>query len=353
MVYRSLDLQVFGVSLLHGVTAPVRCRLSDWSRTCKPRYFRVMGWASVIRTVITHRHGAVILLAALGIAVVSSAAQERVLPKELLQYIQDAKKRGVNDAKIKRDAVAVGWAAPLVDEAITYSKANKANKASQPAPASGVAASPAVRPMTPATGSFEVPLSGQPSVTPRASLSEAAVPKDVPAANLGVPDDNQIGNLIGAGDSLQISVWKEPDVSVPSVVVQPDGTITVPLIREVHVAGMTPRQVEKVIADRLGKFVIDPNVTVVVAASTSKKIYVIGAVKMEGPLQYTYRMTVMQALSEAGGLTEYARRKKIYIIRNESGTDYRLDFNYDEVVKGERMEQNIQLLPGDTLVIPQ
>jgi len=64
-------------------------------------------------------------------------------------------------------------------------------------------------------------------------------------------------------------------------------------------------------------------------------------------------MTVMQALSEAGGLTEYARRKKIYIIRNESGRDYRLDFDYDEVVKGERMEQNIVLMPGDTIIIPQ
>jgi len=302
----------------------------------------------VIRTVFVHRLGAVVLLVALGIAVVSSAAQaEKVPPKELLQYIHDAKKRGATDARIKRDAVAHGWAAPLVDEAIAYSKATKA---SQPAaPASGEAASPAARPMAPAGGSPVVPLPVQPSVTPGASLSEAAVPREIPAANRGVPDDNQIG----AGDNLQISVWKEPDVSVPSVVVRPDGMITVPLIREVEVAGMTPRQAEKVIADGLRKFIIDPNVTVIVTASTSKKIYVIGAVKTEGPLQYTYRMTVMQALSEAGGLAEYAKRKKIYIIRNESGKDYRLDFNYDEVVKGERMEQNIQLLPGDTLVIPQ
>jgi polysaccharide export outer membrane protein len=93
-------------------------------------------------------------------------------------------------------------------------------------------------------------------------------------------------------------------------------------------------------------------VTVVIATISSKKIYVIGGVRKEGPLPYTYGMTVMQALSEAGGLNEYAKPKKIYILRTESGKEYRLNFNYDEVVKGERMEQNILLLPSDTLVIP-
>ena len=92
--------------------------------------------------------------------------------------------------------------------------------------------------------------------------------------------------------------------------------------------------------------------TVVVAASNSKKVYVSGAVNKEGPLPYTYRMTVLQALSEAGGLTDYAKRKKIYIIRTENGRDYRLDFNYDEAIKGERMDQNILLQPGDALVVP-
>jgi polysaccharide biosynthesis/export protein len=110
--------------------------------------------------------------------------------------------------------------------------------------------------------------------------------------------------------------------------------------------------VEKLIVDGLGQYINSPNVTVVVAATGSKKVYLIGAVKKEGPIAYSYRMTVLQALSEAGGLTDYAKRKKLYVVRTESGRDYRLDFNYDEVIKGERMEQNIMLLPGDTLVIP-
>jgi len=169
-----------------------------------------------------------------------------------------------------------------------------------------------------------------------------------PSFTRGVPDDY----VIGAGDTLQISVWKEPEASVPEVVVRPDGKITVPLIKEVEVAGLTPTRVEQTITQRLAKFIEDANVTVVVATISSKKIYIIGAVRKEGPLPYTYGMSVMQALSEAGGVTEYAKRKKIYILRTENAREYRLDFNYDDVVKGQSMEQNILLLPGDTVVIP-
>src|SRR5207302_3144955 len=112
--------------------------------------------------------------------------------------------------------------------------------------------------------------------------------------------------------TLQIAVWKEPEVSVPSAVVRPDGRITVPLIKEVAVSGLTPRQAEKVITEGLGKFITDANVTVLVTAIHSKRVYVIGAVRKEGPLPYTYGISVVQALSESGGLTDYAKHKKIY-----------------------------------------
>ena len=164
----------------------------------------------------------------------------------------------------------------------------------------------------------------------------------------GVSDDY----IIGAGDTLQIAVWKEPDVSVPTVVVRPDGRIAIPLIKDVVVGGMTPEGAEKEITAQLSKYINTPNVTVVVATINSKKVYVLGGVKKEGPLPYTYRMSVMQALSEAGGLTEYAKRKKIYVLRTENGKDYRLPFDYDAVIKGEKMEENIQLLAGDTVVVP-
>jgi len=164
-----------------------------------------------------------------------------------------------------------------------------------------------------------------------------------------VPDDY----LIGAGDVLHVNVWKQPEVSLPTVVVRPDGRITVPLIKDVAVGGSTPSQAEKAIAEQLSQFIVGVDVTVVVTAINSKKVYILGGVKKEGPIPYTYRMTVLQALSEAGGLTDYAKRKKIYVLRTEKGKDYRLAFNYDDVTKGVKMEQNIELLPGDQLVIPR
>lgn len=156
---------------------------------------------------------------------------------------------------------------------------------------------------------------------------------------------------IGAGDVLQISVWKEPEAST-SVVVRPDGMITMPLLKEVMVAGLTPTQVEKVITEGLSKTITEPDVTVIVSGINSKKIYAIGAVKKEGPIPYSYRMSIMQAISEAGGLTDYAKRKKIYVLRDENGTQRKLPFDYDAALKGERMELNIPMLPGDTLVVP-
>lgn len=204
------------------------------------------------------------------------------------------------------------------------------------------------KPQTGPVASFEIP-----QLDP---IAIAAAPQDRRvaqsagnAAAQGVSDEY----LIGAGDTVQVNVWKDPDLSVPTQVVRPDGKITVPLIKEVMVAGLNERQAEATIAAAMAKFVIDPMVTVVVTLPTSKKIYLVGAVRKEGTLPYTYGMTIMQALSEAGGLNDYAKRTKIYVLRTENGREYRLEFNYKEVVRGERMEQNIVLQPGDTVVVPQ
>ena len=209
-------------------------------------------------------------------------------------------------------------------------QASKSKKPSSSAPAQSPAADPSA---TPAAGQND-----------RSDKTDTA---EIPRQR-GVPEDY----VIGAGDVLQISVYKEPDASVPSVVVRPDGKVAMPLLREVEVMGMTPMQAEKAITERLSKLINGADVTVIVTAINSKKVYVVGAVRREGPLAYTYRMSVMQAISEAGGLNDYAKRKKIYILRNENGKEYRLFFNYDEVIRGEKTEQNVQLLPGDTLVIP-
>jgi len=180
------------------------------------------------------------------------------------------------------------------------------------------------------------------------SAVSPGIPGEPPHRSAGVPYDYQIG----AGDVLQVNVWKEPDVSVPAAVVRPDGRISLPLIKDISVVGLTPKQAEAMISQGLGHFIIGADVTVVVTEINSKKVYLVGAVKKEGPLAYTYRMSVMQAISEGGGLTDYAKRKKIYVLRTENGQQFRLPFNYDAVLKGEHMEMNLSLLPDDTVVIP-
>lgn len=307
---------------------------------------------AVIRVARRVKLAAAVLLAMLGTAMISQAVQadSTPLPRELVQYVREAKKRGEEEAKIRRQAVTAGWSAVEVDQAIANEKGDKdkgdkGGKIAELAPGANKTAPepPRMAPAPPPQPTAPDSVADAPDriLAPGGNPAPAVVPR-------GVSDDY----LIGSGDTLQVSVWKEPELSVPSAVVRPDGRITVPLMKEVEVAGLTQRQAEDLIAAGLGKFITDPNVTVVIAAITSKKIYVIGAVRREGTLPYTYGMTVMQALSEAGGLNDYAKRKKIYILRTESGREYRLDFNYDEVVKGERMEQNIVLLPNDTLVIP-
>jgi polysaccharide export outer membrane protein len=269
---------------------------------------------------------------------ICAAKSDEVPSKELVQYVHEAKRRGLADGKIKKQAIAAGWPEAAVDEAIADDRnANglPVNTASSAKPEAQPETAPPV-----------------PELPPSAASPKRVGPPASPAGPRGLsqaPDEY----LIGSGDTLQVSVWKEPEASVPSVVVRPDGRITMPLIKEVEVAGLTPRQAEAVITERIAKFIAEPNVSVVVAAINSKKVYLIGAVRKEGALPYTYRMTVMQALSEAGGLNDYAKRRKIYVLRSENGKEYRLNFNYEEVIRGKRMEQNGVLLPGDTVVVPQ
>ena len=161
------------------------------------------------------------------------------------------------------------------------------------------------------------------------------------------------GYRIGAGDALQINVWNEPAASVGSVVVRPDGKISLPLVKEVDVLGLTPTELEKVLAARLAHFIRDADVTVVVQQIHSKKVYLIGAAKREGPVPLLSNMTILQVLAEAGGLTDYAKKKKIYLLRDENGKQVKHLFDYEAVIKGEHIEQNIPVLPDDTIVVPQ
>jgi len=270
------------------------------------------------------------------VMVASVAASQRQPPaNELERYVVMARTEGQSDEQIRRNAVAAGWGEPAVSDAIKSARQVKSTLTPNVAPQVAVPVAPAK------TEVADLKLPSTSEVSP-------VVSGRVPHASRGVPYDYQIG----AGDVLQINVWKEPDASVPTAVVRPDGRISLPLIKDVSVVGLTPKQAEVMITQELGHFITGPDVTVVVAEINSKKIYLVGAVKKEGTLPYTYRMSVMQAISEGGGLTDYAKRKKIYVLRTENGQQFRLPFNYNAVLKGEHMEMNIALLPDDTVVIP-
>lgn len=158
---------------------------------------------------------------------------------------------------------------------------------------------------------------------------------------------------IGPGDVLQIEVWKEPEASVPSVTVRPDGTISLPMLGELRAAGLMTIDLQKLLCDRYGEVIRGARVTVMVREINSQKVYLIGEVRREGPIRMVAPLTVLQALAEAGGLTDYARRKKIYILRVVGEHRAILPFDYEAVVRGEKVEQNIFLHPGDTVVVPR
>lgn len=160
------------------------------------------------------------------------------------------------------------------------------------------------------------------------------------------------GYRIGAGDVLQILVWKEPDASLPDAMVRADGKISVPLVGDVDVAGLTIEQLQTSLVLKLSHFINHPVVTAYARQINSRKIYVLGTVKKEGPIPLLRPMTVLQALVEAGGLGEWANKKKIYVLRTVAGKQTKLMFDYGAVIKGQHLEQNIALLPDDTIIVP-
>jgi polysaccharide export outer membrane protein len=157
--------------------------------------------------------------------------------------------------------------------------------------------------------------------------------------------------VIGEEDVLNINVWKEPEIS-RAVPVRPDGKISLPLLNDVQAAGLTPLQLGMAIRERLKKYLTEPEVTVIVTQINSRRIYIVGEVNRAGAFPMLPNMTVLQALSSAGGFSQFANLKGIYVLRSENGKQIKLPFNYKEVLKGQRPAQNIFLKPGDTIVVP-
>jgi polysaccharide biosynthesis/export protein len=235
----------------------------------------------------------------LGGIAMSGARSAEPPPKDLVDYIRHNKKIGTSDDQIRRTALNAGWNSKIIDEAFAASE--------------------------------------------RAELPDPDGP-----AKINLPD----GYRIGPGDVLQIAVFRETEASVPAATVRSDGKISVPLIKEVEVVGLTAPEAERMLAEKLSRYIRDPEVTVIVSQINSRKVYLVGAVKTVGSIDLKGPMTVLQAIAQAGGLTDYAKRKQIYVLRTEDGKQLKLPFNYDAAVKGEKVEPNIVLSPNDTIVVP-
>jgi polysaccharide export outer membrane protein len=168
-----------------------------------------------------------------------------------------------------------------------------------------------------------------------------------PTGGTSVPTDY----TIGPEDVLGVVVWREPDLS-GDVTVRPDGRISLPVIGEVQAANITPMALQEQLSTAYRKYVTDANVAVVIRAINSRKVFVTGRVTTPGAHPLVGPLTVMQAIALAGGVTEYADSKNISVLRNEGGQVRTFKFNYKDVAKGRNLEQNIRLLPGDTVVVP-
>lgn len=157
--------------------------------------------------------------------------------------------------------------------------------------------------------------------------------------------------VIGPSDLLSIVFWKEKDLTC-DVVVRPDGRISVPLLNDVQAAGLTPEQLRQTIIQSARRFIEQPVVAVVVKQISNHRVFIAGQVLKPGPFPLAGPTTVLQVISMAGGVTEFADRKNIIITRQERGGQRTFRFNYAEVIKGKHLEQNLVLKAGDTIMVP-
>ena len=157
--------------------------------------------------------------------------------------------------------------------------------------------------------------------------------------------------VIGPDDQLSVVFWRDKDLS-GDVIVRPDGKISLPLLNDVQAAGLTPDQLRLEVTEQAKQFVEGPSATVVVRQINSRKVFVTGEVEKPGPYPLTAPTSVLQLISMAGGLKEYANSKKIVIMRTENGRQVSYPFNYKDIIERKNSAQNIELRPGDTVIVP-
>jgi polysaccharide export outer membrane protein len=178
----------------------------------------------------------------------------------------------------------------------------------------------------------------------------AASDKPFPAMPKVVEDADSEAYVIGPEDVLEISVWQNPDLS-RTVTVRPDGRISLPLINDIHAAGLTPEKLKQVITERLKPFIETSDVAVIVQQINSWRVYVQGEVNSPGIYPFRSRISLSQAISMAGGFTEFAKKSRIQILRKQSSYTEVITVNYDDIMSGISLKEDLLLRPGDTIIV--
>jgi len=185
-----------------------------------------------------------------------------------------------------------------------------------------------------------------------AANAAASAPAAAAAAAVPVRPATPSGYVIGVDDVLSILFWRDKDLSAPEITVRPDGKVTLPLLNDVQAAGLTPEQLRDTVLDAARKYVEDPNPTVIVKEIKSRKVFITGQVEKPGPYPLNGTVTVLQLIATAGGLRDFADGKNISVIRVRDGKQSIFEFNYQDLLKKRYLSQNIELAPGDTVVVP-
>lgn len=186
-------------------------------------------------------------------------------------------------------------------------------------------------------------------------------PAQATGQNAAAPDAQAMGAsdkahdekyVIGNDDVLNISVWKEPDLT-KAVPVRSDGKISLPLVGELQATGKTPLQLEQDITEKLKSFITAPEVNVIVQQVNSRKFNVMGEVAKPGSYSLTASTTIMDAIAIAGGFRDFAKKTGVYILRKGAdGKESRINFNYKSFIKGKNSDQNVRIEPNDTIIVP-
>lgn len=182
-----------------------------------------------------------------------------------------------------------------------------------------------------------------------AATTAAAAAATAEASTVSAPRQPR-GYVIGPDDVLQIVFWREKELS-GDVVVRPDGRISLPLLNDVVAAGRTPEELREALVQEASRYLGNPNPTVVVKEIRSRKVFITGAVEKPGPYIVTSPTTVLQLIAMAGGLKEYADKRNIVVMRTTNGKQNGYVVDYQALLRRENLEQNFQLMPGDTVLV--